>query len=182
MRYPRTRPWLRGPLLYPEGMTALLTPAEMATWTQTAQETIEGDPYATEVNEKLGAYIQYLAGNADWTPGTVPIDVKMLAIRVVRRTYTNPDSEVQTGVGPLSSRVLDEAALAAALTESEKELLESKRADGGPDGLWTRGIGGSTVRLPDTIHVADDSGSDWMIPYLDINDVAVQDSDFPVAP
>jgi len=159
----------------------LITVNEMALWTQSDLGVVAADQFASEVRSKVSDYIRFVAQQPTWTSSNLPYDVKMLAIRVIRRTYVNPDSEVQTGVGPLSSRVLDEAALAAALSDAEITLLESKRPDGsGEDGLWVASIGGANVSLQPTVYVSDDqqinleSSADprpWDIPMFDINEV-----------
>ena len=161
-------------------MADLITESEMALWCQSTVEALAADPFAAEVRSKVSAYVCFLAQQPLWTVDTVPIDVKMLTIRVIRRTYVNPDSEVQTGIGPISSRILDEAALAAAFTDSEIKLLETKIPDGsGQDGLWVASIGGADVLLQPTVYLSDDSQvglldsadpRSWDIPMFDIND------------
>lgn len=157
-------------------MTALLTPNEMALWTQRTVEELAADPFATEVNEKVGSYLCFKAGHPEWTIESAPVDVKTIAIWMVRRTYTNPDQETSSNVGPLGSRVLDEAALAMALTESEAATLADYVNKLGGSGLWRSSIGGANTLLQPTVFVADTEqinlglNQSWDVPFIDVND------------
>lgn len=152
----------------------LLTNREMALWSQKTEAAIGADPFAAEVNEKVSQYICFMAGHEEWTAETAPIDVRTIALWVWKRTYTNPDQEVQTTVGPLGSRVLDIAAVAMALTDSELETLASYKeaASGGSGiGLFLVSIAGRTPTLDPTVYVPDDqqvnlgSLDPWGIPF-----------------
>lgn len=149
-----------------------MTPTEMSTWTQTDLATISTDAFAAEVMDKASDLIRAEAQHLEWTRDTAPFKARLIALLVAKRTYINPDQEVSTGIGPLSSRVLDEAAMAMSLTESEIVTLQGFAPDGGESGggLWTLSIGGSTYDVQPTVYAPDDSGSDWEIPLLDVND------------
>ena len=61
----------------------LITPEEMALWTQTDLADLNADPYAAEVAAKISDYTRFLGGHPGWGDSeAVPIDVKMLVIRV----------------------------------------------------------------------------------------------------
>lgn len=162
----------------------LVTTQELALWSQTDQATVDADPFAAEVLSKVSDYVRFVAGQdiTTWTYDTAPFDAKLIALWMARRTYVNPDQEKTTGTGPISSTVVDAATLAMNLSDEERKTLEGYRGDQ-PTGLWTMSMGGdgSTILKP-TVYVSDDSGSDWEIPYLDINDVAVQDGDLSTVP
>ena len=163
-------------------MAELITESEMALWTQRTVAELQADPFAAEVRSKVGDYLSFLAGHPEWDVSTAPIDVRTIAIWMVRRTYTNPDQETSSTVGPLASRTLDEAALAMALTDSEAATLARYKSEaaGATGGLWTMSIGGAAATLQPTVYLGDDSQvglatsvdpREWMIPYLDPNDV-----------
>jgi len=124
-------------------MTGLITSASLALWSQRDPDEVAADPWAAEVIREFSDYARFLAGHDEWTIDgdlAAPYDVRRAVLMAARRTYTNPDSEVQTGVGPISSRVLDEAALAGAFTESELTLIQGYNEDdeqaSGGFGLW----------------------------------------------
>ena len=164
-------------------MAELITESEMALWTQRTVAELQADPFAAEVRTKVGDYLCFLAGHpTDWDATSAPIDVRTIAIWMVRRTYINPDQETSSTVGPLASRTLDEAALAMALTESEAATLAryASEASGTNGGLWTMSIGGAAATLQPTVYLGDDSQTglatsvdprEWMIPFTDPNDV-----------
>ena len=90
----------------------LITPTELAVWTQTPQATIDSDPFAAEVMSKVSAFVKFLAGRdgtrfeedgvtlvPEWTYETAPFDVKMVVLWMCKRTYVNPDQETSSGVG-----------------------------------------------------------------------------------
>lgn len=161
-------------------MAALLTNNEMSLWTQSSLDEILEDPFAKEVNEKVGDYLCFLAGHPEWTIATAPYDVKVIALWMFKRTYTNPDQEVATGVGPLTSRVLDEAALAMNLTASERATLEGYKASspsGAGTGLFLMSLAGRSPRMPETVYLPDNQQVNlgdtlsWDIPFTDPMDV-----------
>lgn len=166
----------------------LVTPRELALWSQRPEAEVVDDPWATEVVEKLSDYARFLGGT-DWSlePATEdevapPFDVRMAVLRAARTTYVNPDSEVQSSVGPIGSTILDAAALAGAFTEAEKATLQRHRPDGNPSGLWvqptTRGEDplptAEVLYLPDDQQVnltEDDSAwPSWEIPMFSPGD------------
>lgn len=147
----------------------LITAEELALWTQSETDEVEADPFATEVMEKVSEMARFFGGHADWTRNNAPFDVKMVVLQVCKRTYSNPDQEVQTSTGPISSRVLQVAALLLALTPTEKATLTKYNPDGDPDaggGLWIlRPTPEPGTSLSDVVlFVPDDSLSDWYIP------------------
>lgn len=153
-------------------MADLISASTMATWCRVDVATLAGDPFATDIRKKVSDLVRQLAGHPEWTAETIPPDVQVLVIWVCKRTYTNPDQETSTNVGPLGSRVLDEAALAMSLTESERATLQDYNGSlTETSGLWTLSVGGVGPLLEPTVYVPDDSGSDWMIPFMDPNDV-----------
>lgn len=142
----------------------LITNRELALWTGRDASEVARDPWAAEVIEKFSDYARFLSG-VDWArPVTIegevdlPFDARMAILQACRRTYGNPDSEVQTSVGPISSRILDEAALAGAFTEAEMSKIQAYNPSGSPDSLWvlttTRGI--DPLPVAEVLFVSDD--------------------------
>lgn len=160
-------------MLYAEPMAnPLLTNSEMALWCATTEAVIASDPYAQEVREKVSQLIRLKAGHPEWDDASAPVDVRMVAIVVCKRTYLNPDQEVSSNVGPLGSRVLDIAALATELTDAELATITGyDTATEDATGFWTLSLGGVGPLLEPTVYLPDDSGSDWWIPFGDPNDV-----------
>lgn len=160
-------------------MADLISANTMATWCQVPIAELAADPFATDIRKKVSDYVRLLAGHPDWTEATVPVDVQIIVIWVCKRTYNNPDQEVASGVGPISSRVLDEAALAMSLTESERATLAgyNEALTESTTGFWTFGVGGLGPILEPTVYLPDDSLSDWEIPMFDPYDL-----NSPIAP
>ena len=160
-------------------MATLMTEQELATWTQSDLATVSADPFAAEVLTKVSALVRELAGQPTWEidgANPIPFKARMKVITICRRTYTNPGQEVSSTTGPISSRVLDMAALAETLTEEEIALFESFRPDGsGSDGLWTLSLAGRGNPTLRTAYIADNSqpnlvGEPWAIPYGDMDE------------
>lgn len=144
---------------------ALITDRELALWSQTTEDVIAADDWAQELIAKFSDYARHLS-KVDWSLAPVgadevvpSVDVRMAILAATRRTYVNPDSEKSTGIGPISSTILDSAALAGAFTESERALLESYNPDGDPAGLWVQPTTRGDFVLPveEVLYVPDDS-------------------------
>lgn len=120
-------------------MANLFTREEFAIWCQT---TIANDDlFATMVMEQATALVVDAAAAPGWEldPSTTPRIAKLIALRVARRTYLNPDQELSSSVGPISASVLRDAAAGMTLTESELEQLLTVAPDGDPNnGLWVQ--------------------------------------------
>lgn len=161
----------------------LLTVQEMALWTDNELGDIAADPFAAEVNGKVGAFLCFKAGHPEWTRATTPTDVQTIAIWMFKRTYSNPDQETSSNTGPIGSRVLDDAALGMALTEAEAATLDGYRraAQGGGTGFWRSSLAGvAPAAEKSTVYVSDDqqatvnltnAAPSWDIPMYDVNDV-----------
>jgi hypothetical protein len=146
-------------------MGTLFTREEFATWCQTP--IAADDAYATAVMDAVTALIVDVAKAPDWEldPSTAPRVVKLIALRVARRTYLNPDQEVTSSVGPISSSILREAASGMMLTESELEQILAVAPDGDPsNGLWVqRTTRGPLTPADELVFLPTASGD--MIPY-----------------
>ena len=125
-------------------MADLITPAELALWTRTDLATVEADPLADEVMSKVSDLARFLGGHPEWTYGEgpeteAPFDVRMLVLKICKRTYSNLEQVVQEGnVGPIGGdRVLDVAALLTDLTETERKTLTKYNEAGDPDEIAT---------------------------------------------
>lgn len=154
----------------------LITPAELALWTQNDEADVIADPWAAEVLDKVSQMARFLGGQTieTWTLATAPFDVRMVALQVAKRVYSNPDQEVSTQVGPIGSRVLEAAALLMELTDSERATLTKYNSEGDPDGgggLWVLATTRGEETVPGaTYYVPDDSLSDWYIPMFSPGD------------
>lgn len=162
-------------------MAHLVTVAELATWTQNDPIEVAADPFAEEVLDKVSGLVRFLSGHPEWEIIDTPFDARLVALVVAKRSYSNPDQEVSSNVGPLGSRVLDVAAMLFELTDSERGSLTKYNPDGDPDdvggGLWVqRTTTPPETRLDVVLYVGDDQQinlgdtEEWMIPMFSPND------------
>lgn len=187
-------------------MADLLTTATLAKWTQEDPAEVAVDEFAIDLIDKVSQLICFIGGHdgtktdangdliPEWVltagPDQAPIDVQMVALQVIKRSYENPGQVIQEGsVGPLGGdRVADVQALFMDFTDNERATISKYNVDGDPtvqDGAGevfvlatTRG---SETTLPQTspIYIGDDqqvglAGSadprEWMIPLFNPGD------------
>lgn len=121
-------------------MADLLTPQTLARWTQSDEAEVAADPFAVDLIDKVSQLICFIGGHTEWSleigPDQAPIDVQMVALQVIKRSYENPGQVIQEGsVGPLGGdRVADVQALFMELTDSERATVAKYNPDGDPDG------------------------------------------------
>lgn len=134
-------------------MADLLTTATLAKWTQSEYDEVAGDPFAVDLIDKMSQLICWIGGhdgtkldlNGDTIPEwdlegepaqVPPIDVQMVALQVIKRSYENPGRVIQAGsIGPLGGdRVAEVQALFAELTEDEQATIAHHNVDGNPLG------------------------------------------------
>jgi len=134
-------------------MADLLTTATLAKWTQSDDAEVAGDPFAVDLIDKVSQLICFIGGHdgtkvdelGDAIPewdltgigGTVPpIDVQMVALQVIKRSYENPGQVIQEGsIGPIGGdRVADIQALFMDLTAAERATIARYNIDGDPAG------------------------------------------------
>lgn len=132
-------------------MADLITPQTLAKWTQSDLAEVQADPFALDLITKVSELICFIGGHPDWTldPGEdqAPIDVQMVALQVIKRSYENPEQIIQETTGPLSQRVADVQALFADLTEFERKVVAKYNPDGDPT---IPGDGGEVFVMPTT--------------------------------
>lgn len=134
-------------------MADLLTTATLAKWTQEDPEDVAGDPFALDLIDKVSQLICFIGGHdgtkidaagdtiPEWTldlgPTQAPIDVQMVALKVIKRSYQNPDQVVQEGsIGPIGGdRVAEIQALFMDFTDEERRILAKYNVDGDPSGI-----------------------------------------------
>lgn len=114
-------------------MATLFTRSDFATWCGVT--IASDDAYATMVMQRATELVVDEAKAPGWEldPTTAPRGAVLIALRVARRAYLNPDQEVASSVGPLSSRVLDDAAAGMQLTEQEKLDIGELAPGGDPN-------------------------------------------------
>lgn len=121
-------------------MANLFTRDEFAVWCQTP--IASDDAFATAVMDNATALVVDAASAPGWEldPTTAPRRAKLIALRVARRTYLNPDQEISSSVGPISASIARDAAAGMALTEDELEQLEEMAPGGDPNAavLWVQ--------------------------------------------
>lgn len=131
-------------------MADLLTLQTLARWTQSDEAEVLADPFAQDLITKVSQMICFIGGHdgtkfdaagaliPDWTleigPGQAPVDVQMVALQVIKRSYENPSQIIQEGnVGPLGGdRYADVHALFMDFTEAERRTLAKYNIDGDP--------------------------------------------------
>lgn len=134
-------------------MADLLTTATLAKWTQEDPLEVAADEFAKDVIAKVSALICFIGGHdgtkvdangdiiPEWTldlgPTQAPIDVQLIALKVIKRSYQNPEQVLQEGsIGPLGGdRVADTQALFMDFTEDERRAIARYNPDGDPSGL-----------------------------------------------
>jgi hypothetical protein len=147
----------------------LITLRELALWTQNDVDVVTADPFAIEVIDKVSQMARFLGGQPTWTYGgpaetDAPFDVRMVVLKICKRTYENPGQVVQEGnVGPIGGdRVLDVAAMLLDLTDAERATFTKYNDEGDPDDagaeLWVQPTtrGGPDLTEPVVLYWADD--------------------------
>lgn len=133
-------------------MADLLTTATLAKWTQNDATEVASDPFAVDLIDKTSQLICFIGGHdgtkvtaegaviPEWTleqgPTQAPIDVQMVALQVIKRSYENPGRVIQEGsIGPLGGdRVDDVQALFMEFTDAERATISRYNPDGDPLG------------------------------------------------
>lgn len=121
------------------------------------------EEFAEDVITEASAVVREAAHHEDWTINTAPLVAKRIAFQVAKRTYTNPDGEVQYTLGPMGGRVLDREAMGLYLTEEEEAALnalwpaEDVPSSGGA--LWIQPIDASPPIPNGLIYLDDEAGS-----------------------
>lgn len=195
-------------------MADLLTTATLAKWTQSDPVEVAADPFAADLIDKVSQLICFIGGHdgtkddpastttppakvPEWTldlvaqpNGTLaPIDVQMVALQVIKRSYENPGQVIQAGsIGPLGGdRVSDVQALFLEFTDAERRTLAKYNPDGDPtaqDGsgqvftlATTRGeettLAGSELYVGDNLQVnleTTNAAPEWKIPLFNPGD------------
>lgn len=151
---------------YTRAMADLLTTDTLAKWTQEDPADVAADPFAVDLIDKTSQLICFIGGHdgtkvdsegdliPEWDlvagPTLAPIDVQMVALQVIKRSYENPNQVLQEGsIGPLGGdRVTDTQALFMDFTEAERRTLAKYNVDGDPTD--TAGGGGEVFVLQTT--------------------------------
>lgn len=150
-------------------MTALLSLTEFALWMQPAE--VDDEDKALLMMEAASELVRDTARQPTWTATgstAAPLRARHIAAHVAVRSYKNLDSiQAEGAVGPLGGdRIVEELAKALHLTDAERETLEGMQPKSTSAGsLWilptATGTGGDEAE----VYLADQSGSDWHIPY-----------------
>jgi len=157
----------------------LILASEVATWARLDASAFGA--FENMVIDKAQNLVADEAGHPEWVAAdlaTVPFRARMIALNLAKRTILNPDRVIQEGgVGPIGGdRLADDAALAMELSEAETRELRKFRGTGtAPSGLFLLPISDPTPSET-TIFVADESGSDWLIPYATVGDIGEPDA------
>lgn len=131
-------------------MADLLTTATLARWTQNDPVGVAADPFAVDLITRVSQLICFIGGHdgtkidsagvviPEWTldpgPAQAPIDVQMVALQVIKRSYENPSQIVQEGgIGPIGGdRYADVHALFMDLNDAERATVAKYNVDGDP--------------------------------------------------
>lgn len=138
---------------------------------------VEADPFAQLIMDKATELCVSTAGIPDgWElDGTlVPSRVRTICLFVAFRSYNNPRSVINTGVGPISESILAQMAAAMTLTDAEREELTQIGEENGLGGLWVMQTTGGPETIMDTQFLPDSSPTDWWIPYFANGDVGTE--------
>jgi hypothetical protein len=154
--------------------TMLLSVAELNVWLTGRAVVLDGDAFAEEILFAASEKVRSTAGQPTWTAATAPPRARQICAHLAARSYLNPDSiSAEGGIGPLGGdRTVEELAKALHLTQAETDELQAlapRSAVGGS--LWIQPVNGGVPVDDGDVYLADDSGSDWMIPYLAEHDL-----------
>lgn len=162
-------------------MATLETLEHLALWCQGMGRDYDAtlnDPFAQMVLDRATELVVDVAGlPATWEtdPTLVPSRARMITLLVAARTYTNPRSIINEGTGPLSESMLAKMAAAMELTPDERADLEQiANENGNYGGLWVLSTTAGPETLVSTVHLPDNSPSDWWIPYFKQGDVGTE--------
>jgi hypothetical protein len=151
-------------------MDPLITVAELAVW---CLPTVidQSDPFAALIVDAASVVVRDTAQQPTWTaegPTAAPARAKQITASLAKRSYQNPDSEISSAIGPLSSSTVAEMARFLHLTQAEIDALSDLRpagSEGAAATLWVQPTNASP--RSETVFLGDVSGSDWMVPFLD---------------
>jgi hypothetical protein len=139
---------------------------------------VEADPFAQLIMQQATELCISTAGipDPDWEtdPTLVPGRVRTICLYVAFRTYNNPRSVINSGVGPISESILAQAAAAMTLTEAERDELQQLGEENGVGGLWVLSTTAGPETVMDTQFLPDSSPTDWWIPYFANGDVGTE--------
>ena len=139
---------------------------------------VEADPFAQLIMERATELCISKAGipSPDWEtdPTLVPGRVRTICLFVAFRSYNNPRSVINTGVGPISESILAQMAAAMTLTDAEREELKQLGEENGLGGLWVLSTTAGPESTLDTQFLPDSSPTDWWIPYFANGDVGTE--------
>jgi hypothetical protein len=154
-------------------VSTLITMDQFATWARQDVATLSADPFAVLVLQTATEIVCDTANQPNWElqspPVVVPRQARRICMFLAGRAYLNPDGTISESVGPLSERVPESMAIAAAnmqLLPAEEAALAAMAPDG-TTGLWIQPTTRSDASEDDAVYLPDDSGSDWYIPYGD---------------
>lgn len=187
-------------------MADLLTTDTLAKWTQGDPAEVSVDPFAIDLIDKVSQLICFIGGHdgtkvdangdivPEWDlvvgPTMAPIDVQMVALQVIKRSYENPGQVIQEGsIGPIGGdRVADTQALFMDFTDAERATLSKYNIDGDPTAqegagevfvLQTTRGDESTLQQTSPLYVGDNmqvglaesaDPREWMIPLFNPGD------------
>lgn len=129
-------------------------------------------------------YARHPEWEDDADPEEAPRAARRIALAVATRVYKNPEFEKASSLGPISSSHHELWALGFNLADGEKEELEDLRSSSdGLGGLGIMTLAGGQV-YDRTLYVGDSTGSDWLIPYFDTDDIeaGIEPDDVVVIP
>lgn len=147
---------------------ALLTLAEFSVW---LTEDPENEDLANLMIEAASEAVMSAARQPTWTASgltAAPVRARHIAAHLAVRSYKNLDSVQAEGtVGPIGGdRIVEELAKALHLTDAERAELEAMApVSAGAGSLWILPTASGTASTDGDVYLADNSGSDWHIPY-----------------
>lgn len=148
----------------------LITKRELANWARRDPDVVEDDLFADEVIEAFSSLVRQY-GNDDWTAETLPVRAKWILKVNAAYVYTNPDQFVSESIaGGPSERRAEHAVRGLALSDEEIQVLADLAGKPDPEStsgrLFILPLGRGAPLQSEVTFAPDDSGSDWMIPWL----------------
>lgn len=155
----------------PDIHEALLTTAELEVWARRPAGSLTGDSFAIAVINAASLLVRE-AGDLTWSLTTVPQRARLIAIVVAKNYFINPDGLKSETTGPLSETRIDDVVHNMSLTEAQKTELAGLAGEPvpGEGGLWVQPTGQGRLTRDTTVFVTDQSGTDWMLPFVAVGD------------
>jgi hypothetical protein len=114
----------------------LVSVAELATFVQADVE--DDDLFTLNILSYTGIIIRAAAQQPTWTDETIPMEIRVFAIKFAARVWNNPLNQQRRNVGPIGDSYAIQELSGLALTAEDIAFLEGFLPDGSAsNGVWS---------------------------------------------